>query len=78
MVAFLDEHPDVGAAGAQTALRRRPFSARGVSFPYLPMIVFDFWPLHHRLLDSWLNGRYSRRRYEAGAPFPSIILSARR
>ncbi len=70
MVAFLDEHPDVGAAGAQLLYADGRFQHGAFHFPTLPMIVFDFWPLHHRLLDSWLNGRYSRRRYEAGAPFP--------
>jgi hypothetical protein len=34
------------------------------------MALFDFFPLHHRLLNSRLNGRYPRHLYEAGEPFP--------
>lgn len=70
MVAFLDEHPHVGAAGAHLLYADGRFQHGAFHFPTLPMILMDFWPLHHRLLDSRLNGRYPRRRYEAGAPFP--------
>ena len=70
MVAFLQGHPHVGAVGAQLFYEDGRFQHGAFRFPTLAMAFFDFWPLHHRLLDSPLNGRYGRRLYAQGKPFP--------
>jgi hypothetical protein len=70
MVGFLDETPKVGAVGARLVDGDGSFQHSAFAFPGLTQIFFDFFPLHHRLLDSRLNGRYSRRFYNAGDPFP--------
>ena len=70
MIAFLDAHPEVGAVGAQLAYGDGSFQHGAFSFPTLWMALFDFWTIHHRLIHSRLNGRYPRRLYEAGEPFP--------
>ncbi len=69
MVRFLDSFPAVGVVGARLVHGDGGFQHSAFAFPGLVQIFFDFFPLHHRLLDSRLNGRYPRRRYEAGQPF---------
>ncbi len=70
MVRFLDATPGTGAVGARLVHGDGSFQHSAFAFPGLAQIFFDFFPVHHRLLDSRLNGRYSRRWYEAGQPFP--------
>jgi N-acetylglucosaminyl-diphospho-decaprenol L-rhamnosyltransferase len=70
MVRFLDEMPRAGAVGARLVHGDGSFQHSAFAFPGLMQILFDFFPLHHRLLDSRLNGRYARRLYDAGRPFP--------
>ncbi len=70
MVRFLDAAPHAGAAGARLIHSDGSFQHSAFSFPGLWQIFFDFFPLHPRLLDSRLNGRYARRLYDAGQPFP--------
>lgn len=70
LVSFLDATPRAGVAGAQLLYGDGSFQHGAFSFPTLWMVLFDFWPLHNRLADSWLNGRYPPSRYAAGAPFP--------
>lgn len=69
MVRFLDLTPGAGAAGARLVHGDGSFQHSAFAFPGLAQIFFDFFPLHHRLLDSPLNGRYPRRLYESGQPF---------
>lgn len=69
MVRFLDASPTAGAAGARLVHGDGSFQHSAFAFPGLAQIFFDFFPLHHRLLDSPLNGRYPRWRYEASEPF---------
>lgn len=69
MVRFLDDTPDAGAAGAQLLHRDGSFQHSAFSFPGLAQIWFDFFPLHPRLVESRLNGRYPRRQYAQGQPF---------
>jgi N-acetylglucosaminyl-diphospho-decaprenol L-rhamnosyltransferase len=69
MVCFLDETPQAGAAGAQLVHRDGSLQHSAFAFPGLAQIALDFFPLHPRLLDSRLNGRYPRRLYAAGQPF---------
>jgi N-acetylglucosaminyl-diphospho-decaprenol L-rhamnosyltransferase len=70
MVRFLDSTPGAGAAGAQLVHGDGSFQHSAFHFPGLTQIFLDFFPVHHRLADSPVNGRYSRRLYEAGRPFP--------
>jgi N-acetylglucosaminyl-diphospho-decaprenol L-rhamnosyltransferase len=71
MARFLDEHPDVGGVGAQLQYPDGRFQHGAFRFPDLWQLWFDFFPPRpRRLLDSRLNGRYSRSLYDAGRPFP--------
>ena len=69
LLAFLEQHPRVGVAGPQLRYGDGSFQHSAFRFPTLAMIFFDFWTIHHRLLDSPLNGRYPRSRYARGQPF---------
>jgi hypothetical protein len=71
MARFLDEHPSAGGVGAQLQYPDGRFQHGAFRFPDLWQLWFDFFPPRpRRLLDSGLNGRYSRALYDAGAPFP--------
>ncbi len=70
MVDFLNATPSAGAAGARLLHSDGTFQHSAFRFPGLVQILLDFFPLHPRLLDSRLNGRYPRSLYEAGRPFP--------
>ena len=70
LVRFLDATPGAGAAGARLVHGDGSFQHSAFAFPGLSQIFLDLYPIHHRLLDSQLNGRYPRRLYEAGRPFP--------
>jgi hypothetical protein len=65
----MDGTGTAGAAGARLVHGDGSFQHSAFAFPGLAQILFDFFPLHHRLLDSRLNGRYPRELYEAGRPF---------
>lgn len=70
MVRFLDENPRAGVAGAKLLYPDGRLQHSAFTFPTLAQAFFDFFPLHYRLLNSRLNGRYPRRLYECGEPFP--------
>jgi N-acetylglucosaminyl-diphospho-decaprenol L-rhamnosyltransferase len=70
MVRFLDENPQAGVAGARLLYPDGRLQHSAFAFPTLAQAFLDFFPLHYRLLNSRLNGRYPRRLYERGAPFP--------
>ncbi len=69
LVAVLDAAPRAGAAGARLVHGDGSFQHSAFGFPGLRQILVDFFPLHHRLVESRFNGRYPRRLYEAGRPF---------
>jgi GT2 family glycosyltransferase len=69
MVRFLDSTPGAGAAGARLVHADGGFQHSAFAFPGPAQVFLDFFPLHQRILDSRLNGRYPRRSYEAGSPF---------
>jgi len=69
LVRFLDATPTAGAAGARLVNADGSFQHSAFAFPGLMQILIDFFPLHHRLLDSRLNGRYPRRWYSQDMPF---------
>ena len=71
MAGFLQAHPAVGGAGAQLRYADGRFQHGAFRFPGLWQLWFDFFPPRpRRLLDSRLNGRYPRKLYDAGSPFP--------
>lgn len=70
MVRVLDERPEVGAVGARLVYPDGSFQHSAFRFPGFAQVFLDFFPLHHRLLDSRLNGRYPRSLYEGAEPFP--------
>lgn len=69
MVRFLDALPAAGAVGPRLVHGDGSFQHSAFAFPGLAQLLLDFFPIHRRLLDSALNGRYPRRRYEAAQPF---------
>jgi GT2 family glycosyltransferase len=69
MVEVLRTAEDAGVAGASLVYPDDSFQHSAFHFPTLWQIWFDFVPWPSRLLDSPLNGRYSRSLYSAGRPF---------
>jgi GT2 family glycosyltransferase len=69
MVRFLDVTSGAGAVGARLVHGDGSFQHSAFAFPGLAQIFLDFFPIHHRLVDSRLNGRYPQGWYEAGEPF---------
>jgi hypothetical protein len=69
MVHFMDTTPAAGACGARLRYGDGGFQHSAFKFPGLAQIFLDFFPLHGRLTESRLNGRYPRRLYHGQAPF---------
>lgn len=73
LVRFMDGVPRAGACGAQLLYPHGAFQHGAFRFPGLAQLALDFFPppgrLNQPVLDSRLNGRYSRRAYAAAAPF---------
>jgi GT2 family glycosyltransferase len=69
LVRFMDETPTAGMAGPRLVYPDGRFQHAAFRFPTLAQAFFDFFPMHYRLLESPLNGRYSRSLYTAGRPF---------
>jgi len=70
MARFLDQHPRIGAAGANLEYPDGSFQHGAYAFPGLLQLWFDLFPPRpRRLLDSALNGRYPRRLYAGSEPF---------
>ena len=64
------EQPSAGVVGAALRYPDGGFQHSAFAFPTLSQVFFDFFPLHHCLIGSRLNGRYPRAWYEAETPFP--------
>ena len=58
MAEFLDSHPRVAAVGPALLYPDGRSQHAAFRFPTLWMTFLDLFPLHHRLLDSAINGRY--------------------
>ncbi len=69
LVRFMDATPRAGICGARLIYGDGSFQHSAFGFPGLWQIALDRPRVHPRLLDSRLNGRYSRQRYAAGRPF---------
>jgi GT2 family glycosyltransferase len=81
MIEYLDSHPGAGGCGPQLAYPDGRFQQGAFHFPGLVQIALDFFPppggLSQPVLESRLNGRYPRRRYAQGIPFPvDFVLGA--
>jgi GT2 family glycosyltransferase len=70
LVRFMDENPKAGACGARLLHSDGSFQHSAFAFPTLLQVFLDFFPINYRLTDSRANGRYPRRLYRAGEPFP--------
>jgi N-acetylglucosaminyl-diphospho-decaprenol L-rhamnosyltransferase len=70
LMAALEERRDAGVVGPKLLFPDGSFQHSAFTFPTLAMILLDFFPLHYRLLDSGINGRYPRHLYERAEPFP--------
>ena len=64
MIDELDQHADVGLLGVRLVYAGGQFQHSCFRFPGLAQAFLDLHPLHPRLLDSPLNGRYPRQAYE--------------
>lgn len=62
--------PRAGMVGAQLAYGDGSFQHSAFKFPGLIQLWIELFPAPPRLYDSLLNGRYPRRWYERGQPFP--------
>ncbi len=65
----LREAPRVGAVSPRLRYGDGRFQHAGFAFPGLAQVVLDLFPVHPRLVESRLNGRYPRAWYERGHPF---------
>ncbi len=69
LVKFMDTHPRAGACGGKLVYAAGSLQHSAFQFPTLAQIFLDFFPLHWRLTDSRMNGRYPRAWYARGEPF---------
>lgn len=70
MMGFMAGQAQVGMVGPRLFYGDGSFQHAAFYFPSLWQILLDFYPLHHRLLNARLNGRYPQRWYEQAKPFP--------
>ncbi|HDN79324.1 MAG TPA: glycosyltransferase family 2 protein [Chloroflexi bacterium] len=70
LLNFMENHPVVAVAGPKLLNPDGSLQHSAFRFPGLMQVFLDFFPLHHRIASSPLNGRYPRRLYERGKPFP--------
>jgi N-acetylglucosaminyl-diphospho-decaprenol L-rhamnosyltransferase len=70
MVRFMERNARVGVCGPRLVYGDGRFQHSAYRFPSLAQTWLDFWPINWRLTESSLNGRYGRRLYEGGEPFP--------
>lgn len=70
LAGFLHAHPQAGGCGPTLHYGDGSFQHSAFHFPGLTQLVLDLFPLHGRLHNSRLNGRYPLRLYQRGDPFP--------
>jgi GT2 family glycosyltransferase len=68
LVAFLEAHPRVGLVAPRLRNADGSLQRNAFHFPGLIQVALDLFPLHPRLVESRLNGRYSREPRAKG-PF---------
>ena len=70
LMAFLAAHPAAGMVAPRLLYGDGTLQRNAFHFPGLAQVFLDLFPLHPRLVDSPLNGRYRAERQAGGAPFP--------
>ena len=70
LAGFLRTDPQAGGCGPALHYGDGSFQDSAFHFPGLTQLALDLFPLHGRLHNSRLNGRYPSRLYERGRPFP--------
>jgi GT2 family glycosyltransferase len=60
LVRFLEAHPRAAVAGGRLRYGDGGFQHSAFRFPTLGQVFLDVFPLHWRLLESRLNGRFDR------------------
>jgi N-acetylglucosaminyl-diphospho-decaprenol L-rhamnosyltransferase len=66
----LKRYPRAGVVGAQLQYGDGRFQHSAFDFPGFWQAALDLFPCPRRVYESRLNGRYARRKYLAGEPFP--------
>lgn len=61
--------PDAAVVTSRLSYADGSFQHSSFRFPGLAQLVIDLFPVHPRLHETRLNGRYPRRRYSSGLPF---------
>ena len=69
LLRFMEAHPQAGMCGPKLLYPDGRLQHSAFRFPGLGQLFLDLFPLHPRLMESRLNGRYPRRLYERGQPF---------
>ena len=69
LVRFMDATPRAGVCGARLVYGDGSFQHSAFGFPGLWQIALDAPGVHGRLVESRLNGRYSRKLYARSQPF---------
>jgi GT2 family glycosyltransferase len=69
LLEFMSQTPSAGICGPRLVYEDGSFQHSAFHFPSLAQAFFDFFPMHPRLQESRLNGRYPRSRYLAGQAF---------
>jgi GT2 family glycosyltransferase len=69
MTGFLADNPRVGGCGVRLNYADGSLQHGAFHFPGLFQLFLDLYPVHHRLLNSRLNGRYPHRLYDGDRPF---------
>ncbi len=70
LVEFMDTHQHAAVCGASLFYPDGTRQHSAFHFPTLAQIYMDLFPVHWRLRESALNGRYPFSQYERGEPFP--------
>jgi len=69
LLRFLEQMPSAGMVGPRLVYGDGRFQHSAFGFPSVAQVFLDFFPLHYRLSESQLNGRYPRSLYASGHPF---------
>ncbi len=74
---FMDDHPEAAMVGPRLYYKDGVFQHSAFRFPDWKQVFLDLFPIHWRVQESRLNGRYPRSLYAAMKPFPvDFILGA--
>ena len=66
---FLENHPEYAMAGPGLRFPDGSFQHGAFRFPGALQCLLEFFPINHRVTDSWLNGRYTKKLYMSSEHF---------